>query len=914
MRDAVASLAAQVAVTPPPGSTVQASAMVLPGQGPTHDLPGTWPPWLRAVALAQGVVRLTTPQQQALDRLRQGQHVCFMAPTGAGRGMVRLLALYQSLAAEQRGHALCLFPNKLRELAQSSVFATWNAALEPVQRLSLAIYDGDTPGTQRRAIKQAPPRLLLTTPEMLHAGVLAYHGGWRAFFQELRYVLLPDVHLCGGALGTHLAHLLRRVQRLAVHYGAQPRYLLTSAPLTNMAEVAQALTGQTCTVVAGEAWPRQPQHRLMLSATADPVAVCQRLIAACHQATLEPLVLAPAACVARLSTAGSDAVLAHETPLAAVRSHSCQSLICLGIPGSLAQLHDYLAWLGSKPLPSVGCLVLSGQTPLEQYLLRYPAVYETHWPQSLTLYPSNPVAASYHLHCAAAELALAAGERYTGIHGVGTLIQRLAADQKLTRHSVSGAWVASERSPHRRASLRAYEPTISVVHGRDAQMVGRLAPAQAFREAFEGAIYTPDGTTWQVQRVFTERRRILVQAAAVDYVTRGRLQAAVTARQVEASVVTHQVRFTYGACHYTETRTAYERLDPQTRARRSVHILPQQQRQYTTQALWLTDTVGTTPAPSSIQTAWHTLVHAVLAGLPLLLVNATPGVRGGVYGEVSAPEAVFSDDIPGGNGVSALMYQAQERLLRVALQVLLPCDCTHGCPRCLTASGCDTCSSQVGVERQAGVALLQRLLGEAVPTFASTAQAEPRRPVQTPRLVYLVLSTQKSAEEVGGWQHRHLLGLGVAVTYDTSEGRMQVYTAETASALLTSLRQAELVIGFNTQDFEYQVLQPYTEVPLASLPTLAVLDDVQQALGFRLSLRHLVRETLGIERPDDSAQTLTWYQAGDRERIVQQCQRDLTLLRQLVRYGAQTGSIFYRDQAGVRTAVPVHWQRCSDDG
>jgi DEAD/DEAH box helicase domain-containing protein len=151
----------------------------------------------------------------------------------------------------------------------------------------------------------------------------------------------------------------------------------------------------------------------------------------------------------------------------------------------------------------------------------------------------------------------------------------------------------------------------------------------------------------------------------------------------------------------------------------------------------------------------------------------------------------------------------------------------------------------------------------------------------------------------------------VAVTYDAQEGRYHVYTAETVATLLASLRAADLVIGFNTRDFDYQVLQPYTETSLVTLPTLAILDVVQQALGFRLSLRHLVKETLDIERPDDSQETLQWYQAGDRERIVQQCRRDLELLRALVRYGAETGTLCYRDRAGVRTAVPVHWPQLS---
>jgi DEAD/DEAH box helicase domain-containing protein len=306
-------------------------------------------------------------------------------------------------------------------------------------------------------------------------------------------------------------------------------------------------------------------------------------------------------------------------------------------------------------------------------------------------------------------------------------------------------------------------------------------------------------------------------------------------------------------------------------------------------------------------------VHAVLAGLPLLLQEAN-ALSGGAYEGPTGWEAVFSDAHAGGNGTSAFLYQAYERVLRVALHVLLHCDCVHGCNRCVTTLRCDTCARDGRVQRQAGVHLLQRLLGETVPTFASVAADSAPQHAQRPRHLYLVLSTQKSAEEVGGWQHKHLLGLGVAVTYDTQDGRYHVYTAETVAALLASLRAADLVIGFNTHDFDYQILQAYTDAPLVTLPTLAVLEAVQHALGFRLSLRHLVQETLHRARPDDSRHTLEWYQAGDRERIVQQCRRDLELLRELVRYGAETGTLFYRDHAGVRTAVAVHWPQLQQYG
>src|SRR5215813_10820123 len=458
------ALLARLTTDPSLGSLIREQCALLPGTSPDQPLPTFWPPWLITLASTQGIARLTEAQRQALDFLRQGRHVCLMAPTGAGRGVVRLLTMYQSLAVEQRGYALYIFPYKPCALAQSSAFTIWNAALAPEHCLSVAMYDGDTPSTERRAIKQALPRLVLTTPEMLHMGILAYHGGWRAFFQELRYIVLADVHLAVGAFGAHLAHLLRRLHRLAHHYGAQPQYLLTSAPLANMAEVAHTLTAQACTVVTGETRGTQPQRRLLLESQDDPVSLCHTLIARHQEAGIEPIVLAPGRLVPQLRDVGLAQVFSHHTPVAAMRASMYQSLICLGLPASLAWLHDVLAWLASGALPSLSLLVLHGQTPLERFVLRYPAVYEAPWLQHLALYPSNPHLARYHLHCAAAELGLAAGERYSGIHGVGELIHQLAETQTIMRHTTSGTWVAKEHRPHRRASLRTYEPAVTVVH------------------------------------------------------------------------------------------------------------------------------------------------------------------------------------------------------------------------------------------------------------------------------------------------------------------------------------------------------------------------------------------------------------------------------------------------------------------
>jgi DEAD/DEAH box helicase domain-containing protein len=202
------------------------------------------------------------------------------------------------------------------------------------------------------------------------------------------------------------------------------------------------------------------------------------------------------------------------------------------------------------------------------------------------------------------------------------------------------------------------------------------------------------------------------------------------------------------------------------------------------------------------------------------------------------------------------------------------------------------------------------MLGETVPPFEAV-RLRPRHAYAT-RQLYLSLTTQKSAEEVGGWQHKHLLGLGLAMLYDAHEKRYHVYTEETVDLLLARLRQADLIIGFNTRDFDYQVLQAYTDTPLPILPTCAMLDDIQKALGYRINFRHIVFETLGSERPDDSLNTLQWYREGDIERLLHVCRRDVDWLRDLMRHGSMTGTLNYRDRSGIQRTLPVSWQLTED--
>lgn len=914
----------QLIRTPPSGSQLHSHLTLPPTLPPERDVPAHFPAWLHTLLKAQGITHLSQPQWQALQLLHQDHHVCLTLPTGSGRGVVRLLTLYQSIGVDRHGHVLAIFPQKQRELAQLGMAKTWNDHLAPEHRLAVAIYDGDTPGTERRVIKQAIPHLVLTTPEMLHAGILAYHSGWRALFQGLRYIVLADLHLCPGALLAHLGHLLRRLYRLAHHYGSHPQFLLTSTPLSNPHDVAQTLTGRACEVVSSDTERRQPQHRVLLETHTDLATIGSELLTQHRDAALPVLVLAPpglrlpADSLEQGSGSGppTSIILPHDTPTGVVRLHPVRSVISLGLPSALTYLHAYLDLLANGPQPSLGIFVLSGQTPLERYLLRRPAGFASSWLQSLVFAANNPQVIRQHLLCAAAELALVAGERYPGVPHLDQHLSQLAAAQELTHRATSRQWVAVQRQPHRRVQLRWYERPWTLINQQDAQYITRLSPMQAFHTCFEGAQYPhTDGSLFHVEGIDDTRRRIAVRPSHAAYYTRGRFRTAVSAKRLTAAVIKPPYRLTYGWLDHTESLWAYERLKAPTLTRQSLEILPERKHQSRSPALWLDFPDRSAAWIAHLQPALHTLVHAVMASLPLLLCYNPEDIRGGLY--ASAPtdktdlKAIFVDTQAGGNGCSVAMYQRYEDALRLALDILLQCDCTHGCHRCIAALTCDTCEDSGELDRQAGIGLLQQMLGETVPVVAAVQHGH-SHPHGPRRHLYLTLTTQKSAEDVGGWQHKHLLGLGLALTYDTQEQSYRVYTEETVDQLLTSLRQADLIIGFNTRDFDYQILQPYTDTALPTLPTCAMLDDVQHVLGYRLSFRHLVLETLGIERPDDSIDTLQWYRQGDMERLLQMCRRDIDLLRNLARHGCRTGSLQYRDRSGTCKPLPVSWQFAED--
>jgi len=179
------------------------------------------------------------------------------------------------------------------------------------------------------------------------------------------------------------------------------------------------------------------------------------------------------------------------------------------------------------------------------------------------------------------------------------------------------------------------------------------------------------------------------------------------------------------------------------------------------------------------------------------------------------------------------------------------------------------------------------------------------------RILYFDLETQKSADDVGGWDKINKMGLAVGVVWDSCEQEYFSYLESAASQLVKKLRTADLVVGFNVKKFDYGVLQPYADFDLDEITTFDMLIDVNKKLGHRLSLNHLAENTLNAEKSADGLVSLQWFKEGKIDKIIEYCKQDVEITRDLFLYGESHGYVKYSTRSGVAKDLKVDWKRSS---
>ncbi|QMV30949.1 DEAD/DEAH box helicase [Thermus thermophilus] len=644
-------------------------------------------------------------QQRALKRVEAGANVVLAYPTAAGKSLVYQAPVLQ--AALEGATSLLLFPTKA--LAHDQL-RRLRAMAQVLGVEGVFPYDGDTPSATRRQARERG-LVLLSNPDMLHYGLLPRHPDWAPFLARLRYVVLDELHAYRGVFGTHVALILRRLLRLARHYGASPQVLAASATIANAREHAEALTGLPFEELKAQVARTERELLVLLPKPLDrrgerrrsPLLEAAYLARRLAEAGLKGLVFAgarkSAELIARYAAhplvrpyrAGYTArerrrleadlkegrvrVLVSTSALElGVDIGELDAVVLVGYPGSTAAFWQRAGRAGRGERRAL-LVYIPREDPMDEYFLHRPALLLESPPEEAVADPQNPVLCPLHLHAAAREKPLLAEEL-------------LCPEARATLKERNGRFFTPKRNPHREITLRGLGATFTL-RGPDGEVLGYLDERQAYWEAHPGAIYLHQGESYLVRNVDLARREVWLLPALEDYYTEPRAETdleVLSGEEVGPGVWVGRVVLRERVVGYVKKRfytgSVLEEVP-----------LEMPEVSFPTEALWFhpPEAVPAFQIPGGI----HALEHAMIGLLPLFVLAERQDVGGISYPfyprplpSPGGPTVFIYDGYPGGVGYARRAARRFPEWLKATLDLLRSCPCEEGCPRCVLSPKC----------------------------------------------------------------------------------------------------------------------------------------------------------------------------------------------------------------------------------
>jgi DEAD/DEAH box helicase domain-containing protein len=907
-----------------------------------------------------GIERLYTHQVEAITAIRDGHDVLVVTGTASGKSLAYQLPVLEDLVRDPEARALFLFPTKALEqdqLKSLRQLLPWGSGIRA------EILDGDTPPQRRAQLKEQPPHILISNPDLLHLSLLPHHAAWKSFWERLRFVVLDELHTYKGIFGSHIAHVMRRLHRVTAFYNSRPRVVASSATISNPAEFARRLVGRDFALVDADGSPARGKRFVFVNPIGSPYGEATDLLLHCIQAGYKTIAFAKARKIAELITMWAQQAAPHlasklrayragyrpeerraieqglvQEQLVGVVSTSALELgidvggldacVLVGYPGSIASTWQRGGRVGRSGQEALIVLVALPDA-LDQYFMRHPTDFFVRTPEAAIIDPDNRRVLLDHLTAAAAEVPLRAADAALYGPGLPERIAELQAEHRLAQSADGTEWYARRRSPAREISIRSVGESFAIVNPAG-KTIGSVDGFRAIHECHPGAIYLHQGHQFEVTALDLAQHKVQARPVEVDYYTQIAGEKETEILHCEEVRDVNRTVARLGRLKVTERIVGYEKRRIFGQDRIGSYPLDLPPHTFETQGLWfeipetLRDYVKQAP-PGGLHFMGgiHAIEHAMIGLFPLFALcdrGDVGGISHTYHPQVGRPAVFIYDGYPGGIGLAERCYRVLDELLRRTLALLQDCPCEVGCPSCIHSPKCG--SGNKPLDKAAAILTLEGLLGlfevpsappvSLPPPFAVLRDVERLGsvPVATPlpaprRVLVLDVETQRSAEEVGGWEYMDRMGLAIAVIQDMQTGEVQVYTEDRVESLLEELSRAALIIGFNVRRFDFSVLRRYRAMDYTRLPVVDLLEEIHAALGFRLSLNHVAQETLGVPKLADGLQSLAWWKAGEVQKVIEYCKADVELTRRLYQFGREHGYLLYRDSQGRSVRLPV---------
>ncbi|MGI5837077.1 MAG: DEAD/DEAH box helicase [Chloroflexota bacterium] len=690
-------------------------------------------PRLISVLRDRGIQSLYSHQAEALAHVQSGRNLVVVTPTASGKTLCYNVPVLDAILKQPETRALYLFPTKALSQDQLAELHGLVEALDV--DIKTYTYDGDTPGTARRIIRSAG-HIVVTNPDMLHAGILPHHSKWVKLFENLRYVVIDELHTYRGVFGSHLGNLLRRLQRVCRHYGSDPQFICCSATIANPKELAERLLEEPVELVDRSGAPAgardvifynppviNRQLGIRRSALLEARRIAERFLVPNDIQTI--LFSRSRLSVEVLLTYMREAALRCKKPEWTVRGYrggylpnerraiergiregnirtvvstnalelgidigGLEASVLVGYPGTIASSWQQMGRAGRRRGESLALFIASSD-PLDQYIVGHPDYFFDQSPESGLVNPDNLLVMMDHLKCAAFELPFWDGEPF-GTLPVGEMLEYLG-EERVLHHARDRWYWMSEAFPAESVGLRAAaRENFVIVDTTDPQVrvIGEVDRFSAPMLIHEEAIYLHGSEQYQVERLDYENKKAYVRHVDVDYYTDANLAVNLAVLEEFDQSVEGVATRSHGEVNVTALATIFKKIKFDTHENIGSGPIHLPEESMHTTAYWLTLLPEATRemGKDALQAGLLGLANALGIVATVMLMCDRRDLRTAV--EVSsphtgAPTIYLYEAYPGGVGFSEKLYRMHGTLLEEVQRLIAACDCERGCPSCV---------------------------------------------------------------------------------------------------------------------------------------------------------------------------------------------------------------------------------------
>jgi DEAD/DEAH box helicase domain-containing protein len=721
---------------------------------------------------AGGTDRLYYHQAQAMDAVREGQHVVVATSTASGKTLCYNVPVLEAIALNPDSRALYLFPTKalaqdqlrsLNELVNRFKTAAQQNQGALIVNPCFGAYDGDTPKNTRSQLRREA-HIILTNPDMLHVGILPNHRLWSHFLQNLKFVVVDEAHIYRGVFGSHVAVILRRLTRLCRLYGNQPQFICCSATIANPGDHIERLTGFKPVVVDEDGSPQAPKQFALWNppfidrqqaTRRSPNGEAANLFAELIRGQVRNITFTKARVVAELILNYARQALDRTDPelksriasyragylpeqrreieqslyhgqLIGVTATSALELgvdvggldatVSVGYPGTVASLWQQAGRAGRNNSSSLAIMV-GLDNPLDQYFMRHPDQLFGRPHEHALIDPGNIYILEQHLPCAAHEHPLSPEDETLFGPGFVEAMVNLEEQRLVSYEPDHNQWYyRGKEYPAQRVSIRSIgSRPITLVDGRTQKRLEEIDEASAYSRVHPGAIYMHQGESYIVTELDLSKAQATLVEARVDYYTQPQERSDI---DIIRSFQHRQLPFCtvyWGAVRVTQQVVGYRRIRQFSEANLGDTPLEMPANTFETRAIWWD--VPPDWAKHLSRRGWdfmgglHAVEHAAIGLLPLFAMCDRWDIGGlstPFHPATGLPQIFIYDGYPGGVGISEQGFNLLADLWAATLAAIKDCPCEEGCPSCIYSPKCG--NNNEPLDKQAAIWLLESLL------------------------------------------------------------------------------------------------------------------------------------------------------------------------------------------------------------